>query len=326
MGFKIGNIELCRGISLAPMAGYTDRAMRLVCHENGCEYSTTEMVSAKAVIFGDKKTFNIARIRDDEGFVALQIFGSEPDVMARAAEILAKGYSCEGYVAPSAIDINMGCPVNKVFSNGEGSALMKNPELIYRITRAVSENIDIPCTVKIRSGIDEKHINAVECALAAESAGAKAVAIHGRTRSQLYGGKSDIEIIKKVKQSLHIPVIGNGDVVDLASAIRLFEETKCDGIMIGRSAVGNPFIFREILSYFDKEEYLAPTLQEKIDTAIRQLTIAIEDKGETVAIPEARKQIACYFKGFRGSAALRAKINTAVKREEVVAAILSVEE
>ena len=191
---KIGSVNIKNGLILAPMAGFTDRAMRLVCHMAGAEYSVTEMVSAKAVYYGDRKTHALARIMADEGPAAVQIFGSEPDVMAHAAEVLMRGEA--GGVPPVAIDINMGCPVKKVYSNGEGSALMKSPELIYKIVRAVSGAVDIPCTVKIRAGVDAAHKNAVECALAAEDAGACAVAVHGRTREEMYSGRVDTGIIK----------------------------------------------------------------------------------------------------------------------------------
>ncbi len=314
---KIGSAELMHGIMLAPMAGYTDRAMRRVARDLGCEYSTTEMVSAKAVVYGDKKTFNLARIQPDEGNVAIQIFGSEPDIMADAAAILAGGYTQDGYAAPVAIDINMGCPVNKIFSNGEGSALMRDPDLIYKITRAVCSSIDIPCTVKLRAGIDREHINAVECALAAESAGAALVAIHGRTRAQLYGGESDREVIRNVKNALQIPVIGNGDIVDAESAIAMLNDIGCDGIMIGRAAVGNPFIFSEIIAALENKSYTQPTLSARIEVALKQLSLAVMDKGEAVAVPESRKQIANYFKSFRGSAALRGAINSAKTEQEV---------
>ena len=243
---KIGNTELRHGLFLAPMAGFSDRAMRRVCHEMGAEYSVTEMISAKAVTFGDKKTFNLARIRSDEGSVALQIFGSEPDVMAEGARILLERAEEMGGVKPVAIDINMGCPVNKIYSNGEGSALMKNPDLIYRIVGSVSNAVDIPVTVKIRAGVDSEHRNAVECAIAAESAGASLIAVHGRTKAQLYGGVADREIIKDVKNSVQIPVIANGDIVDADSALSMISETGADGIMVGRAAVGNPFVFNEI--------------------------------------------------------------------------------
>ena len=311
------------------MAGYTDRAMRLACHMRGAEYTVSEMVSAKAVVFGDKKTFNLARIRSDEGKVGLQIFGSEPDIMAEGARILYDSAEAHGGVKPAVIDINMGCPVNKIFSNGEGSALMKNPELIYKIVYSVSRAVDIPVSVKIRSGVDSSSINAVECALAAESAGAKLIAVHGRTRSQLYGGTADREIVRNVKNCVQIPVIANGDIVDSASAVAMINDTGADGIMIGRGAVGNPFIFEEIRAALEGEEYTPPTLHEKIEAALFELKTAVEDKGEAFAIPEARKKIALYFKGFRGSAHLRAGINAATTYAEaecIIRALLREEE
>ena len=314
---KIGNTELRHGLFLAPMAGFSDRAMRRVCHEMGAEYSVTEMISAKAVTFGDKKTFSLARIRDDEGPVALQIFGSEPDVMGHAAEILSTREWGEGYVRPSAIDINMGCPVHKIFSNGEGSALMRDPDLIYRIVRAVKENTDLPVTVKHRTGINPESINAVECALAAEAGGAELITVHGRTRVQMYSGDVDRETIKKVKQSAHIPVIANGDILSASDALSMISDTGADGIAIGRGAVGNPFIFSEILSALDGEKRSEVTLNTRARTALFQLKTAISDKGEATATAEARKQIALYLKGFRGAAALRMKINTATTYGEI---------
>lgn len=314
---KIGNTELRYGLFLAPMAGFSDRAMRRVCHLMGAEYSVTEMISAKAVTFGDKKTFSLAKIRADEGPVALQIFGSEPDVMGRAAEILSKREWGEGYVSPSAIDINMGCPVHKIFSNGEGSALMRDPELIYRIVRAVKGSTDLPVTVKHRTGISADSINAVECALAAEAGGAELVTVHGRTKAQMYSGCVDRETIKKVKQSVHIPVIANGDILSARDALSMLKETEADGIAIGRGAVGNPFIFKEIKSIFDGEEYTEPTLDEKVEIALLQLRLSIEDKGERIAVPEARKQIAMYLRSFRGAAAIRAEINRALTYSEI---------
>ena len=317
---KFGNIELTHGLALAPMAGFSDRAMRYVCHLFGAEYSVTEMVSAKAVVYGDEKTFKLARIGEGEGKVAVQIFGSEPDIMAKAGEIIARGQY--GGIKPSAIDINMGCPVKKVFSNNEGSALMQNPDLIYKITRAVKESIDIPCTVKMRAGIDEAHINAVECALAAESAGADLLTVHGRTRKQLYSGKSDLEIIKRAKSALKIPVMANGDIVDAESAIYALEYTGADGIMIGRGALGNPFIFKEISAKLRAERYTPPTIKEKCDTALLQLRTAIFEKGENVAVREARGQIALYLKSFRGASRLRADINRALTYRDVEEAFM----
>ncbi len=319
---KIGKIALKHGLFLAPMAGYTDRAMRLSSKLHGAEYTITEMVSAKAVVFGDKKTFNLARIRADEGNVALQIFGSEPDIMAQGARILVEEAENHGGVKPVAIDINMGCPVNKIYSNGEGSALMKNPELIYRIVRSVSSSVDIPVTVKIRAGIDFEHINAVECALAAESAGASLIAVHGRTRTQLYGGAVNREIIKNVKKSVHIPVIANGDILNSDDAVAMLAETDADGIMVGRGAVGNPFIFDEIVAKLQKRTFVSPTLEERINASLFELKCAVDDKGEVFAIPEARKKIALYFKGFRGSANLRAGINSATSYAEAEKIIL----
>ena len=310
---KIGDQELRHGLFLAPMAGFSDRAMRRVCAEMGAEYSVTEMISAKAVTFGDKKTYSLANIRPDEGSVALQIFGSEPDIMGRAAEILSTRDFGEGYVSPCAIDINMGCPVHKIFSNGEGSALMRDPELIYRITKAVRENTDLPVTVKHRAGVDENHLNAVECAMAAESGGASLITVHGRTRVQMYSGAVNRDIIKNVKASVHIPVIANGDIVSGSDAVSMLQYTGADGIAIGRGAVGNPFIFEEIICALEGREYVEPTLERKVEVALWQLRLAIEDKGERTAVPEARKQIASYLHSFRGAAAIRAKINQATE-------------
>lgn len=314
---KLGSVELVHGLFLAPMAGFSDRAMRKVCHDMGAEYSVTEMISAKAVTFGDKKTFSLAGIREDEGPVALQIFGSEPDIMARAADILSRRDFGEGYVSPCAIDINMGCPVHKIFSNGEGSALMRDPDLIYRITKAVKENTDLPVTVKHRTGVDTKSLNAVECAMAAQSGGASLITVHGRTRVQMYSGEVDRETIKKVKQSVHIPIIANGDITSGRDALSMLEYTGADGIAIGRGAVGNPFIFREIIAAMEGSEYTEPSIVEKTEIALLQLRLAIEDKGERVAVPEARKQIASYLHSFRGAASIRARINQALTYTEI---------
>jgi nifR3 family TIM-barrel protein len=320
MAISLGKLNMPYGLCLAPMAGYTDRAMRLVCRKYGVEHSVTEMVSAKAVVFNDKKTFALARILKDEGPVSVQIFGSEPEIMAEAAHTLSNPNES---VRPVAIDINMGCPVNKIFSNGEGSALMKDPDLIYRITKAVSCAIDIPTTVKIRAGINKNSINAIECALAAEEGGAALLCIHGRTREQMYGGLADREIIKNVKDSLHIPLIANGDIVDGASALAMFRDTGADGIAVGRGAVGNPFIFSEIISALEGKSFAEPTIEERVDTALLQLRTAIEEKGERMAIPEARKQIALYLRSFHGAARIRAEINRALTYREVEKALHS---
>jgi len=320
---RIGDTEILSGVFLAPMAGFSDRAMRKVCHDMGAEYSVTEMISAKAVTFGDKKTFLLARIREDEGPVGLQIFGSEPEIMARAADILSNTDMGEGFVKPSAIDINMGCPVAKIFNNGEGSALMKDPELICRITNAVKQNTDIPVTVKIRTGIDVSRLNALECAQAAESGGACLITVHGRTKVQMYSGEVDRESIRRVKMGVSIPVVANGDVLSGDDAISMMADTGADGIAVGRGAVGNPFIFHEIICALNGREYIPPTLAQKVDMALLQLRLAIEDKGERVAVPEARKQIALYLRSFRGAANLRAEINRALTYREVEEALLS---
>lgn len=309
---------------LAPMAGFSDSAMRTVCHEYGAEYSVTEMVSAKAVVYGDKKTARLAKISEREGAVGIQIFGSEPEIMAEGAAALTSAQA--GGVAPVSLDINMGCPVPKIFKNGEGSALMKNPSLIHDIVRAVRRAISLPLTVKLRLGIDRAHINAVECALAAEEAGADAICVHGRTRVEMYSGFADVNEIAKVKSCLHIPLIANGDVCCYEDYLRVKEQTGADGVMIGRGAIGNPFIFDEIISACEGREYLAPSFDERVRTALRQITLAAEDKGEEIAVREARGQIAHYFKGFRGSAALRAEINRASRLDDVIHAVSSIKD
>lgn len=319
MNLKIGSTVLEYGLMLAPMAGFTDYAMRRICHECGAEYSVTEMVSAKATVYGDKKTYKLARITEYEGPVSLQIFGSEPEIMALAAQKLS--HPIDGGAAPVAIDINMGCPVPKVFNNGEGSALMKNPHLIYDIVKAVTGATSLPVSVKIRLGIDRAHINSVECALAAEEAGAALITVHGRTRSEMYSGSADIKEIARVKESVKIPLVANGDVTDSASAKRLLSETCADGIMIGRGSIGNPFLFGEIKAALSETEYPNVDFIRKRDTALRQLAFAIEEKGEDVAVREARKQIALYFKSFRGSAELRARINCSLSYQDVEEAI-----
>ena len=316
---NIGKTELKSGLILAPMAGFSDRAMRLVCRKYGAEYTVTEMVSAKAVTFGDKKTSQIARIGEDEGPVALQLFGSEPDVMAKATEMMAGGVA--GFVPPVAIDINMGCPVNKIFSNGEGSALMRDPELIYRIVKATVGATDLPVTVKLRAGIDREHINAIECARAAEEGGATAIALHGRTRAELYSGRANREIIADVKKSLHIPLIANGDITSADEALDMLRVTSADALMIGRGAIGNPFLFAEIGAALAGEPYAPPTVEERVDCALTELRYAIADKGERVAIPEARGCIALYIRSFRGAAQIRARVNRACTYDEVASAL-----
>lgn len=321
---KIGSREFNCPLLLAPMAGYTDRSMRLMAKKWGADLTVTEMVSAKAVVYKDKKTFRLAKISADEGDVLLQIFGSEPSVMAEAAARLALPVS-DGHIAPFGIDINMGCPVNKIFSNGEGSALMKSPTLIYDIVSSVRRAIDIPLTVKMRLGIKKGEMLAVECALAAEEAGAEAICIHGRRREDMYGGEADREGIRAVKEKVKIPLIANGDITDADSALGMLRETGADGLAVGRGAVGNPFIFREIKCALSGDEFIPPTNAERIEEALRQLSLAVADKGEEIAIPEARKQIALYLREFRGSARLRAEINASRTYSEVARILRSIE-
>ena len=321
---KLGEKEFNTPLWLAPMAGYTDRGMRLMAKRWGADLTVTEMVSAKAVVYNDKKTYKLARILPDEGEVLLQIFGSEPEVMAEAAERLSAPVG-DGCAVPFGIDINMGCPVNKIFSNGEGSALMKSPTLIYDIVSAVKRAIDIPLTVKMRLGIKKGEMLAIECALAAEEAGADAICIHGRRREDMYGGEADRGGIRAVKEVVKIPLIANGDIVNGESALRMLCDTGADGLAIGRGAVGNPFIFNEIQHFILGEEYTPPTNEEKIKEALRQLAISVEEKGECIAIPEARKQIALYLRDFRGSARLRAEINQSKTYSEVERILKSIE-
>lgn len=316
MGFALGKEIFKYGLCLAPMAGYSDSAMREVCHTFGAELAVTEMISARAVAYGDKKTLRLAKIGASEGAVALQIFGSEPSVLAEAAAKLSLPIG-EEYASPVAIDINMGCPVNKIFNNGDGSALMRSPTLIYDIVRAASRATALPITVKLRLGIDRDNINATECALAAEEGGASLLTLHGRTRADMYSGLADREKIAKVKEAIRIPLVANGDVTSGESALDMLSVTGADGIAVGRGAVGNPFIFSEILAVLRGEEIPSYTRAERVETAIRELRLAVADKGERVAIPESRGRIAAYIRAFPGAARIRERVNTALTLAEI---------
>lgn len=323
---QIGSVLFPHGLFLGPMAGYTDFAMRTVCREMGAEGLVTEMVSAKAVVFGDRKTIPLARVSAEECPCAVQLFGHEPEVLAEAARIVAAGVG--GGVAPTMIDLNMGCPVHKIVSGGDGSALMRDPALAERIVRAVRDAVKIPVTVKIRLGWDDAHRNAPEVARAAESGGADAVFVHGRTRTQFYAGTADYRGIGEVVRAVSLPVIGNGDVRDAEGGARLLRESDCAGIMVGRGAVGNPFLFRTLAALLSGQPLPPPpTAAEKYAVAKRQLTLAAKEKGESVAVLEARKHLGEYLRGIRGGSAARAEIFRAESAGEmlrILAAALSV--
>lgn len=308
---RIGNVTLENNVILAPMAGVTDLPFRLLCKEQGAGLLCMEMVSAKAIYYNNKNTEALMEIDERELPVSLQLFGSDADIMSEMAKRIEE--------KPFAIlDINMGCPVPKVAGNGEGSALMKNPKLVAEIVSKVSGAIQKPVTVKIRKGFDEEHVNAVEIAKIAEQCGAAAVAVHGRTREQYYSGKADWDIIRQVKEAVSIPVIGNGDVTGPESAKKMIEETGVDGIMIGRAARGNPWIFGQIRDYL-KAGVLPkkPTLEEVRDMMLRHAKMQLECKGEYTGIREMRKHVAWYTAGYPNSARLRAKINEVESFEEL---------
>ncbi len=313
---KIGNITLKNGLILGPMAGYSDHAMRAVCRAAGAEYAVSEMISAKALVFRDKKTPALAHIEENEGPVAVQIFGREPEVMAEGARILEAGIG--GGKAPIAIDINMGCPVHKIVSNGEGSALMREPHLASEILRAVKRAVKLPVTVKIRAGWSAAERNAVEVAKRLADAGADAITVHGRTREQLYMGHADHGIIADVKASVGIPVIGNGDVVDGESALRLYRSTGCDGIMVARGAVGNPYVFEEVAAALAGAPYEGRSVSDRLALAKMQISLSVCEKGEYIAVRELRKQLLAYLRGLRGGARLRLEIAAAESAEALL--------
>ena len=309
---KIGNLNLDNRVFLSPMAGVTDLPFRLICKEQDCGMLYTEMVNAKALCYDDQNTKKMLKIEEEEHPVAIQIFGSDPEYMGGAAKIL-NSYPNE------ILDINMGCPAPKVVKNGDGSALLKNPELAAKVLKAVVGNSEKPVTLKIRKGWDDTCINAVEIAKIAEDCGISAIAIHGRTREQYYSGKADWDIIRQVKENVSIPVIGNGDVFEVEDAINMLNQTNCDAIMIGRGAQGNPWIFKRINHYMQTGEILPePTLEEKIKNNKKHLKLAVEEHGEYVAVREMRKHIAWYLKGLRNSARVRDEINKIESYEEVV--------
>lgn len=301
---KIKDVEFENNVFLAPMAGIADRAFRELCINYGAGYTVSEMVSSKGLTMGYKKSGELLTLGEIENPAGVQIFGDNPEIMAQAAKMCIKYH-------PNIIDINMGCPAPKIAMNGGGASLMKNPLLAGEIIKAVSKAVDIPVTVKIRKGWDDENITAVELAKIAEKNGAAAITVHGRTRMQMYSGKVDYDIIAKVKKAVDIPVIANGDIVDEQSAAIMFEKTNCDAIMIGRGALGNPWIFRRINAYLNECRVLPDvSINEKMVVMLKHIQKIIEYKGEYTAMREARHHAAYYTKGIRGGAALRKEIST----------------
>lgn len=303
---QIGKLTLPEGVGLGPMAGVTDAAMRLLCHEQGAAWSVSEMLSAKGWIYSQGKNRSaqelLARL-PGEGIAALQLFGREPEMMAEAAQRLqGAGFDF--------LDLNFGCPAPKITGNGEGSALMREPELIGRIVRAVADAVRVPVTVKIRAGWDEHSINAVEVARICEQAGAAAIAVHGRTRMQQYAGRADWNMIREVKKSVSVPVLGNGDVRSGSDVLRMLDATGCDGVLIARAAQGNPWIFREARAALLGESCPHVTGRERVETALRHFELEVQLHGERGGLLEMRKHIAWYVAGMRGAAKFREQINT----------------
>ena len=316
---RIGNVTLENTYILGPMAGVTDLPFRLLCKEQGAGLLCMEMVSAKAIYYNNKNTDSLMEIHPEEVPASLQLFGSDPQILAEMAKRIEERPF-------SILDLNMGCPVPKVVNNGEGSALMKDPKLVEQILTALVKAINKPVTVKIRKGFDDDHVNAVEIAKIAEACGVAAVAVHGRTRAQYYSGQADWDIIAQVKDAVKIPVIGNGDVDSPEKAKAILEQTGCDGVMIGRAAEGNPWIFRQILHYFDTGEHLArPDFSEVTEMLLRHAKMQIDCKGDYTGIREIRKHAAWYTAGYRNSSKLRGRINEVENYEQLEALFREVE-
>ena len=307
---QIGKIKLDAPLALAPMAGITDLPFRVICRRLGCGMTVSEMVSAKGLLYKNVKTTEMLRIDEGERPTAIQLFGSVPHELAAAAKMVEAS-------GADMIDFNMGCPVPKIVNNGEGSALMKNPQLAYEVLAAMVDAVQIPVTVKFRAGCDDEHRNAVEIALAAERAGVAAVAVHGRTRQQFYEGKADWSIIRQVKQAVKVPVFGNGDIFTVADGLRMLEETGVDGLMIGRGADGNPWLFQQLKAVLAGEACPAnPSLDERLNLAAEHLDMLIAFKGETISVKEMRRHISAYLKGLPHAAEYRGRFHKVDTREQ----------
>lgn len=314
---RIGDIEMPVGAALGPMAGVTDAVMRLLCAKMGCAWTVSEMLSAKGYLYSPENHAHVELLHrfDGECPGGLQLFGSDETILAEAARRLEDKGFCF-------FDLNLGCPAHKIVQNGEGSALMREPAKIGRLVSALARATRLPVTVKIRAGWDAEHVNAVEVARICEENGARAIAVHPRTRDQFYAGKSDWNLIAEVKRAVKVPVIGNGDVFSGVDALRMIARTGCDAVMIARGAQGNPWIFREVRQALDGKEITKPTVAERVQMALTHLDMQCEWRGEKYAVPEMRKHIAWYLAGTPGSQRLRANVNTMTTREEVRAALI----